>query len=87
MAVEVQDEGNLISVMVSDTGIGIAREDQEIIFEPFSQLNSSTTRTHGGNGLGLTLVKQFVEMHNGEVWLESELGKGSTFGFTIPLNY
>ncbi|NPE29543.1 PAS domain S-box protein [Methanococcoides sp. SA1] len=87
VAVEVQDEGNLISVMVSDTGIGIAREDQEIIFEPFSQLNSSTTRTHGGNGLGLTLVKQFVEMHDGKVWLESELGKGSTFGFTMPLNY
>jgi signal transduction histidine kinase len=70
---------------VEDSGIGIKEEHQGRIFEPFTQLDSSTTRESTGIGLGLAIVKKYVEMHGGEVWLESTPGKGSTFYFTIPL--
>ncbi|WMW22789.1 PAS domain S-box protein [Methanolobus mangrovi] len=72
-----------IQVSVSDTGIGIPLNLQQDIFNPFTQVDSSNKRRYGGTGLGLALVKQFVELHNGKIWLESEEGKGSTFSFTI----
>lgn len=70
---------------VSDTGIGIAPEHQQIIFEPFSQADSSATRKHGGIGLGLTLALRLVQMMGGTIDLESTLGQGSAFRFTLNL--
>lgn len=74
-----------ILVGVADTGIGIAEEDQSKLFEPFSQVDASPTRKTGGTGLGLSISRYLVEMHGGRVGLKSELGKGSTFYFTIPV--
>ncbi|HUV51009.1 MAG TPA: response regulator [Anaerolineae bacterium] len=68
---------------VKDTGIGIPRERLSKIFESFTQADSSTTRKYGGTGLGLTISKQLVEKMEGKIWVESEIGKGSTFHFTI----
>jgi signal transduction histidine kinase len=74
-----------VEVSVTDTGIGIAQKDQEAIFEEFRQVGSDYTRKREGTGLGLSLTKKFVEMHGGKIWVESELGKGSTFTFTLPI--
>ncbi|MBP2031275.1 signal transduction histidine kinase [Methanohalophilus levihalophilus] len=74
-----------IQVSVSDTGIGIEEEDLGIIFEPFRQVDASHARKYEGTGLGLALVKQHVEMHGGSILVESEVGKGSTFTFEIPV--
>ena len=73
-------------ISVSDTGIGIAPEHHETIFEEFRQVGSDYARKREGTGLGLTLTKKFVEMHGGRIWVESEPGKGSTFTFTLPMN-
>jgi signal transduction histidine kinase/CheY-like chemotaxis protein len=78
-------EKDYLLVSLSDSGPGIAQEDQKRIFEPFQQVNSSIRRRYGGSGLGLTISKQFVELHGGKMWLESQLGKGTTFYFTLPL--
>ncbi|WP_342305166.1 PAS domain S-box protein [Methanolobus sp. ZRKC5] len=86
VVVDVQDKGNSVSFLISDTGIGISKNQYEKVFEPFTQVDYSTTRLYGGTGLGLTLVKKFVEMHDGEVWIKSELGEGTTIGFSIPSN-
>ncbi len=72
-------------VSVSDNGIGIKEEDLKQIFEPFYQADTSMTRERKGTGLGLSLVKEIVEMHSGQIWVESEFGKGSRFIFTLPL--
>lgn len=72
-----------VRISVSDSGIGIPQNMQDSIFNPFTQVDASNRRVYGGTGLGLALVKQFVEMHKGSIWVESEEGKGSTFTFTI----
>jgi len=79
----VQRDGG-VEIAVTDTGIGIAPEDQAAIFEEFRQVGSDERRREG-TGLGLTLAKKFVELHGGRIWVESELGRGSTFTFTLPL--
>jgi len=71
---------------VSDTGIGIAPEHQGTIFEEFRQVGTDTSKKREGTGLGLTLTKKFVELHGGNIRVESAVGKGSTFTFTLPLN-
>jgi signal transduction histidine kinase len=75
-----------VQISVSDNGIGIALEKQKTIFEPFKQVSSFTNRAHGGTGLGLAIAKYYVKMHSGQIHVESEVGKGSTFTFTIPMN-
>jgi GAF domain-containing protein len=78
-----QTDGS-VEISVSDTGIGIAPEDQPKIFEEFRQVGSDYAHKVEGTGLGLTLAKKFVELHGGKIWVTSELGKGSTFTFTLP---
>ena len=73
-----------IEVSVRDTGIGIAPEDQPKVFEEFQQVGGPSERSREGTGLGLTLAKRFVELHGGRIWLESEVGRGTTFIFAIP---
>jgi signal transduction histidine kinase len=72
-------------VSVTDTGPGIAEFEQQRIFEEFQQVDSSSTRSKGGTGLGLAIAKRIVEMHGGKLWVESVLGRGSTFFFSIPV--
>jgi signal transduction histidine kinase len=72
-------------VSVSDTGPGISEADQQRIFEEFQQADSSSTRAKGGSGLGLSISRRIVELHGGRLWVESVLGKGSIFYFTVPL--
>jgi signal transduction histidine kinase/DNA-binding response OmpR family regulator len=72
-----------IQISVSDTGIGISAEQQTHLFHSFQQAESSTTRKYGGTGLGLAICKSIVEMMGGKIWIESEIGKGSTFTFTV----
>ncbi len=82
--VTVERRNGEVLFAVKDTGIGIPEEYHEKIFEPFTQLDSSTTRPWGGLGLGLSIVKKYVEMHGGRIWLTSRVGAGTTFYFTIP---
>jgi signal transduction histidine kinase/CheY-like chemotaxis protein len=79
----IENSGLLVSV--TDTGPGIAAADQQRIFEPFQQLDPTLHHRTGGSGLGLSISKRFVEMHDGKMWLESELGKGTSFHFSIPV--
>ncbi|MDI6735729.1 MAG: response regulator [bacterium] len=74
----------MVQISVHDTGIGIHENDHEKVFEEFRQIDSSYAKQYQGTGLGLPLTKKLVELHGGRIWLKSELGKGSTFTFTIP---
>ena len=74
-----------IQVSVTDTGIGIRPEDQQLLFQSFQQLDSSYSREYQGTGLGLSLTKRLVELHDGTIWVDSEYGHGSTFTFTLPI--
>ena len=77
-----QDEDLLVEV--GDTGIGIASEHHAFVFEEFAQVDATASRQHHGTGLGLTIARKLVELHRGRIWVESELGGGSRFFFTIP---
>jgi len=75
-----------VQILVQDSGIGIPPEKQKLIFETFTQADSSTTRRYGGTGLGLAITKALVEKMGGSIWVESEVGEGSEFTFTLKLN-
>jgi signal transduction histidine kinase len=80
----LSSDGNELTVEVGDTGIGIAPEHHDLIFEEFAQVDASSSRQHHGTGLGLTIAQKLVELHGGRIWVESRLGGGSRFYFTIP---
>ena len=77
--------GSELIYRVSDTGMGIPKEELENVFAEFRQVDATVTREFGGTGLGLSITKKFVEMHGGRIWVESEVGKGCTFFFAVPL--
>jgi len=83
--VEVTVSNETFLVSVSDTGPGLSEADQKKIFEDFQQADGSTTRGKDGTGLGLSIAKKIIEMHGGRIWVESTLGKGSTFWFKLPV--
>ncbi len=85
VGVRARRSGNEVHVSVSDTGIGIAPEDQVKVFDEFQQVGRPSDRSREGTGLGLTLAKRFIELHGGRIWVESEVGKGTTFTFAIPV--
>jgi signal transduction histidine kinase/HAMP domain-containing protein len=72
-------------ISVADTGVGIAPEDHEAVFEEFRQVGTDYARKHEGTGLGLALARKFVELHGGKIWVQSQVGQGATFTFTIPV--
>lgn len=78
--------GHKIAVSVKDTGVGIPAEHLQSVFEKFYQVEGSLQRSAGGTGLGLAITKGLVELHQGKIWVESEVGKGSTFTFTLPVS-
>jgi signal transduction histidine kinase len=84
VTIEVRAEADACVLCVTDPGIGIAPDDQKRIFQSFSQIDSSNTRRFGGTGLGLSISKHLVELHSGRIWLESELGRGSSFFVRLP---
>jgi signal transduction histidine kinase len=80
----VSGESDSLHFHVSDTGIGIPKENIDRIFEEFTQVDASHTREYGGTGLGLAIARKLIEIHGGRIWVESEVGKGSTFHFSLP---
>jgi len=80
------EESVVLHFSVADSGCGIAPEKLRLVFEPFAQADGSTTRKHGGTGLGLTICVRLVELMGGKIWVESEIGRGSTFHFTARLH-
>jgi GAF domain-containing protein/anti-sigma regulatory factor (Ser/Thr protein kinase) len=86
IGINARQADGAVEISVSDTGIGIAPEDQATIFEEFRQVGGDYAHKKEGTGLGLTLAKKFVELHGGKIWVESEVGKGSTFTFRLPIN-
>ena len=85
VSVTVTATEDVCTISVGDTGIGIAPEDQAAIFEEFRQVGRDDARKQEGTGLGLTLAKKFVELHEGRIWVQSQVGQGSIFTFTLPV--
>ena len=85
VAVRAAAVNGAFQVAVADTGPGISAADQQRIFEEFQQVDSSSTRKKGGTGLGLAISKRIIELHGGRIWVESEIGRGSIFRFTLPV--
>lgn len=79
------DQGDLIQISVKDRGIGIPKDERQRIFDQFIQVQQGTSRTFKGAGLGLYICRSFVELHGGKIWVDSTVGEGSTFHFTIPI--
>jgi signal transduction histidine kinase len=86
VAIKANTANGSFTVAVYDTGPGVAPSDQGKIFEEFQQADNSATKRKGGTGLGLSIAKRIIEMHGGRIWVESEIGKGSMFAFTIPVH-
>jgi signal transduction histidine kinase len=85
VSVGKDEEGNNFKVCVSDSGMGIDQKDILVLFNKFQQLGKLNERKTGGTGLGLAICKEIIEQHGGKIWVESEVGKGSTFCFTLPI--
>ena len=83
ITIAIKDNKNDVQVSVKDTGVGIEKEDFEKVFDKFKQIDNKL-KTEKGSGLGMPIAKGIVEAHGGKIWLESELGKGTTFYFTLP---
>ncbi|MCK5218184.1 hypothetical protein KAR10_01600 [bacterium] len=86
ITVNLRQDGIFLEIVVTDTGIGISRQDQEKIFNKFYQSNGSITRETTGVGLGLAIVKELVRLHKGRIWVESQVGQGSRFYVRLPLD-
>ncbi len=86
VSVEARPLDDMVEIWVNDTGIGIAKEDQGKVFQRFTQIDSSATRLQGGTGLGLAIVRELVDLHGGTIRVQSKLGKGSSFVFTMPIS-
>jgi signal transduction histidine kinase len=84
VSIQASTSKDALLVAVRDTGSGISEADQARIFDEFQQADSSSIRRKGGTGLGLSIAKRIIEMHGGCIWVESVLGEGSTFSFTLP---
>jgi signal transduction histidine kinase len=84
IGIKARQTDSSVEISVTDTGVGISLDDQARIFEEFRQVGADYAHKSEGTGLGLTLAKKFVELHGGKIWVESEVGKGSTFTFTLP---
>jgi signal transduction histidine kinase len=87
VSVEARSQDGFIEIWVTDTGIGIGQEDIDRIFQRFTQVDSSASRSQGGTGLGLAITKELVELHGGRIRVQSKLGKGSSFIFTMPISH
>jgi signal transduction histidine kinase len=85
VALTATTAADIVTIAVTDTGVGIAPEDQAAIFEEFRQVGGEDARTQEGTGLGLTLARKFVELHRGRIGVQSQVGQGSTFSFTLPV--
>jgi signal transduction histidine kinase len=83
--VQTRREGADVLVWVSDQGLGMTQDNMRRLFTKFYRVDKAETRRTGGSGLGLALIKEIIETHNGRGWAESELGQGSTFFFTLPV--
>ena len=79
------NKNRYLKVWVKDNGIGIGKDDQEIVFQEFRQVISRSKGRPGGTGVGLTITKHIIDSHDGRIWVDSELNKGATFFFTLPL--
>jgi two-component system, sensor histidine kinase ChiS len=86
ISLNVQLQNDKLLVAVEDTGIGIKQENIPIVFEQFRQIDGNLNRSAGGTGLGMPITKKLIELHGGEIWVESVLGQGTTFWFTIPIH-
>jgi len=86
VTVTARQEGNWMEVAVIDAGEGVPPEDLPYVFERFYRVDKSRSRATGGSGLGLTIAKRLVEAHGGKIEVQSELGKGSRFTFTLPVS-
>lgn len=86
ITVSASKKEGMLEIKVADNGIGLSKKDYEKIFMPFIQADSSTARGYGGAGVGLYIVKNFIDLHRGKIWVDSEAGKGSTFTFTLPID-
>jgi signal transduction histidine kinase len=84
ITLESEDEGQFLRITIADSGIGIPADEVDQIFEKFYQVGQATSGVREGTGLGLAICKRLIEMHGGEIWIESEPGKGSRFHFTVP---
>jgi len=86
ITITITHQENIFTFQIEDSGIGISQKEQESLFNSFSQVDASNSREYNGTGLGLALSKQLVELMGGQIWVESELGKGSSFFFTIIID-